>query len=112
MAQQIQPTESFLLPKDQATFTEVTDWGGRAQYTYKVLQNSSTEQLIELQRDDGDYWIWSRYRATADHITPVSRRIVGPGQAMMAALLNLVFFALAGFVQRRWTIHRARQKMS
>jgi hypothetical protein len=50
--------------------------GGSA-FSYRVIEDSGQEQLIELVETykDGDNTIWSRYKATDTRVTPLSSRM-------------------------------------
>ncbi|MDH5612406.1 MAG: hypothetical protein OEY66_08130 [Gammaproteobacteria bacterium] len=47
-------------------------------YSYEILSDTVSEQIIEVIEDqkDGDRTSWSRYRATQDKITPISSRMI------------------------------------
>ena len=55
-------------------------------YSYKVIERSADWQIIEVVEAyrDGDNTIWSRYRATADGIEPISSRMMYFGYAFAA----------------------------
>lgn len=67
-----------------------------SKFEYRVLEDSGSEQLIELVEayDDGDNTIWSRYRATGNAIAPVSSRMFYFGY-MFSAMVYAFIGALA-----------------
>lgn len=60
-------------------------------YSYQVLEDTGQEQFIELIAYGDDYTVWSRYKATKSDVTPLSSRLMGPGEAMFGGLFGLVF---------------------
>jgi hypothetical protein len=60
-------------------------------YSYQVLEDTGQEQFIELIGSDDDYTVWSRYKATKSAVTPLSLRVMGPGEAMLGGLSGLAF---------------------
>ena len=64
-----------------------------SKFEYRVLEESGSEQLIELVEayDDGDNTIWSRYRATSNTIAPVSSRMFYFGY-----MFSAMFYAFVG----------------
>lgn len=62
-------------------------------FSYQVIEDTGQEQLIELVGSDtnGDYTTWSRYKATKSAITPLSSRVMGPGEAVSGGFLGLAF---------------------
>jgi hypothetical protein len=84
----------------------VHEWDSR--FEYRVLEDSGSEQLIELVEayDDGDNTIWSRYRATRNTIAPVSSRMFYFGymfSAMVYAFIGaLVLHGIGRLLRRRF----------
>jgi hypothetical protein len=64
---------SFLMSKSDGRLER-----GTSSYSYQVLEDTGSEQLIEVVEayHDGDNRIWSRYRATPFTITPISSRML------------------------------------
>lgn len=81
------------------------EWDSK--FEYRVLEDSGSEQLIELVEayDDGDNTIWSRYRATKNTIAPVSSRMFYFGymfSAMVYAFMGaLVLYGIGRLLRRR-----------
>jgi hypothetical protein len=75
-------------------------------FSYRVVQDSGNEQIIELIETykDGDNTIWSRYKATNEKVTPLSSRMFYFGY-MFTAFPFAVAFALLLSVSAR-IIHR------
>jgi hypothetical protein len=79
-----------------------------SRFEYRVLEDSGSEQLIELVEayDDGDNTIWSRYRATRNTIAPVSSRMFYFGymfSAMVYAFIGaLVLHGIGRLLRRRF----------
>ena len=77
-----------------------------SKFEYRVLEDSGSEQLIELVEayDDGDNTIWSRYRATGNSIAPVSSRMFYFGymfSAMFYAFIGALVLHVIGRLLRR-----------
>jgi hypothetical protein len=81
---------SFLLSQASGSFNTRTQW------SYKVLEDHGSEQIIEVieQAADGDYTIWSRYRASENKIIPISSRMVYFGYAFSAMFIGRGFSIL------------------
>ena len=43
--------------------------------SYRVLENQSSVQVIEVEDKDDDRTVWSRYRTTATDVTPLASRM-------------------------------------
>lgn len=85
---------TFLLSKPEGQAT--TDY---AEISYKVLEDTGKEQTVEvlLDANDGDWTIWSRYRASQDSVKPAWSKLLAVGHmfaaipwALAAALLLLI----------------------
>lgn len=90
---------TFLLPKAGDRFS----WPApRAGYeTYKVLEKSGAEQLIEVHHHNGDYDFWSRYKASPDKVVPVYSRMVSVAEGFYALPFAGVVAWLGWLLMRR-----------
>ncbi len=81
--QQAKPEYSFLMSRPSASIED-----SRSRYSYRVLSTDPNEQVIELIEElkDGDNTIWSRYKATASGVTPLSSRMNYFGYVFKAGL--------------------------
>jgi hypothetical protein len=79
---------SFLMSKPSGQL----DWG-TSSFSYQVIEETDSEQLIEVVEayHDGDNTIWSRYKATRSTITPVSSRMFYFGYMFAAFPFALAF---------------------
>ena len=92
---------SFRMSGTSASFEK----GGSA-FSYRVIEDSGQEQLIELVETykDGDNQIWSRYKATETEITPLSSRMFYFGYMFTAfpfAVVCALFLAFSARIVRR-----------
>jgi hypothetical protein len=101
-----QPAPAPVSFRMSAASGSVHEWDSR--FEYRVLEDSGSEQLIELVEayDDGDNTIWSRYRATRNTIAPVSSRMFYFGymfSAMVYAFIGaLVLHGIGRLLRRRF----------
>lgn len=98
------PPLDFLLPppKDQKKPPGIV-------YTrYAILEQTPQEQLVEVVDSDDDRTVWSRYRATANGVTPVSSRMQYVGYAFTGffwgfiGAFGLYLFGVVG----RWLMRK------
>ena len=97
-----QPQLSFLMDQDSGRidFEQQHEW-----VTYRVLARTPAGQDIEVALEDGDDQLFSRYRATATGIEPVSTRYgaLSKGILMGATaegfVLAMVIFVVALFLK-------------
>jgi hypothetical protein len=70
--------------------------------TYKVLEDTDQEQLVEVvQRvSDGDWTTWSRYRASQDSVRPVWSKFLYFGQMFAALPWALIAALVLHFIGR------------
>jgi hypothetical protein len=74
--------------------------------SYRVLENQGSAQVIEVEDDDDDRRIWSRYRATHTDVMPLSSRMFYFGY-MFGALpfafgIALGLYGVGRFLCRRF----------
>lgn len=62
---------SLLMSKPSGRI-EVNDY---TYVSYRVLENQSSVQVIEVEDYDSDRTVWSRYRATSTDVTPLASRM-------------------------------------
>jgi hypothetical protein len=62
---------SFLMSKPSGRI-DVNDY---THLSYRVLENQGTAQVIEVEDDNDDRTVWSRYRATHTDVMPLSSRM-------------------------------------
>ena len=79
---------------------------GESAFSYRVIEDTGQEQLIELVETykDGDNQIWSRYKATKTKITPLSSRMFYFGYMFTAfpfAIVCALFLTFAARIVRR-----------
>lgn len=79
---------SFLMSKPNGSF--IMD---QSEWSYKVLENSGDQQLIEVVQKylDGDNTIWSRYRAKEHNIFPLKSRMFYFGYLFNAIFIGFGF---------------------
>jgi hypothetical protein len=64
-------TYSLLMSKPSGRI-DVNDY---THLSYRVLENQGSAQVIEVEDDDDDRTVWSRYRATHADVMPLSSRM-------------------------------------
>lgn len=65
-----------------------------------VLEQTDSAVVIETVKSDDDYTITSRYRIEGRRISPLMRRIFGPGHGMTGFALAILFCSLLFYVLR------------
>jgi hypothetical protein len=97
------PKYTFLMPRssDRIKVNEYTN------VSYQVLSSDQeTEQTIEVTYSDDDKTIWSRYRATALGIMPLTSRMSHPGYMFQALpigfVLGLLVYGVGRFLRKRF----------
>ena len=80
---------------------------GQSRFYYKVLADEQGVQLVELQESykGGDKDFWSRYRASATGVVPVSTRMMIPSYMAQAFVFAFVL-ALALYLAGKHLIRR------
>ena len=80
---------------------------GDSNYSYQVIEDRGNVQIIEVvqAKHDGDNIIWSRYRATASTVIPISTRMSYLGYMFAAAPYALstafVLFVIGRLMRRK-----------
>ena len=109
--------QSYLIPDGQdgaieRQLRERDPLGNRhATWVLRVGRLSASRQRIELYRFGDGFW-GGVYEATATQITPLYRKVTGPGFAFvfgpLALGLNLGLWGMLWLI-RRWYVRRARR---
>lgn len=96
------PTSSYLMSQPSGHRSDDS-----AEYSYIVLEETASEQVIEVVESyhDGDNTIWSRYKATRSTVIPISSRMFYFGY-MFSALPFAIGFSLLLYLVSRYLKHR------
>lgn len=101
---------TFLMDQDSGRVDDSAqhEWG-----TYRVLARTPAGQEIEVAHEDGDDQSFSRYRATATDIEPISTRH-GPVSRgiVMSAMVNGFVLAFAIYVVAKILKFALRRRMT
>jgi len=84
---------SFLMSKPSGRI-DINDY---THLSYRVLENQGSAQIIEVEDDDDDRTVWSRYRATHTDVMPLASRMFYVGYMFGALPFALgIAFGLYG----------------
>jgi len=96
------PKYSFLMPRSSDRL-KVNEYTSAA---YQLLSDGEREQTIEVTYSDDDKTIWSRYRARALGIMPLSSQMSHQGYMFQALpigfVLGLLVYGVGRFLRKRF----------
>jgi hypothetical protein len=93
-------TESQLYEGKEKSLTIQTDEFSFA--TYRLLEWSDGDKIVETISRDDDYTFTSRYQIKDRHVVPLTLKVFGPGQALLGLIVAIGFCCLLFYFLRRY----------